>query len=304
MRLFYVLCLIFLFASCKNKGKDIVFNDDNVQKIYMQYIADPSDQNARLFSAASIQYLSMQPDAQDKKQLLDRGLEIAEEHNLLPAKSTYLITLIRDYEGNKETPDRIFDLAMIMKNAKKDAAANTLFHSFASNYKDHPKAKEAITYLTEEITDMDQYILAIGEKIFEDPDETGINKANSQFYVDACEAYALANPNSVASPDFLYRASEIARTLRTFPKALTLYDWIITKYPTYEKSPTVLFLKGFLLESQFNNIESARYSYQQFLDKYPQHDLADDVAFLLQNLGKSDEEIMKIIEANRQDESQ
>ena len=126
-----------------------------------------------------------------------------------------------------------------------------MFYSFASRFKDHPKADEARSSLTAEISDIDGYILEIGEKIFENADETGVNKANSQYYVDACEAYALANPNSVASPEFLYKAAEIARTLRTFPKALSLYDSINNKYPQYERAPTVLFLKGFLLENQF-----------------------------------------------------
>ncbi len=299
MRYSFFLCLLLIF-SCKNQKDNVSFSDENVQKIYTQYDNDPTDQNARLFAAAAIQAISRNPQMSDKKALIDKGLEIANENNITSAKSTFLINLIRDYEGNKETADRILELANILKESKKEAAANTLYYSFANRFKNHPKAEEAKGNLTTDITDIDQYILEIGEKIFDNPDESGVNKGNSQYYVDACEAYALANPNSVASPDFLYKASEIARTLRTFPKALSLYDWIISKYPEYEKAPTVLFLKGFLLENQFNDLEMAKTTYKQFLDKYPKSDLADDVAFLYENIGKSDEEIMEMIEANKQ----
>lgn len=304
MRIITILSFLVLLLSCKQKLQEVTFSDENVDKIYKQYLADPTDQNARLFNASNIQFLSLNPNVKDKKQFIDEGLIIAKKHNLTPAQSTYLITLIRDFEGNKETPDRIFELASMMKAAKREAAANTLFHSFATKYKDHKKAEEAKNQLTEEISDIDAYILTIGEKIFENPDETGVNKSNSQYYVDACEAYALANSNSVASPEFLYKASEIARTLRTFPKALTLYDWIINKYPDYEKAPTVLFLKGFLLENQFADIDAAKSTYEEFLKKYPRHELSDDVSFLLNNLGKSDDEIMKMIEEKGKKESQ
>ncbi|NNF36126.1 MAG: hypothetical protein HKN68_18620 [Saprospiraceae bacterium] len=298
-KLSYLLCMV-VFLACNAKEDSVSFSDEKVQKVYTQYKAEPNEQNARLFCASAIQAIGTNTNMVDRKKLIDKGLEIANENNVTSAKSTFLINLIRDYEGNKETPDRIYELAEMLKASNKEAAANTLFHSFAIRFKNHPKAQEAKNNLSTEIQDIDKYILEIGEKIFENADETGVNKANSQYYVDACEAYALANPNSVASPDFLYRAAEIARTLRTFPKALSLYDWIINKYPEYEKAPTVLFLKGFLLENEFNDIELAKNTYKQFIDKYPRHELTDDVTFLYENIGKSDEEIMKMIEANKE----
>ena len=123
MRLIISIAILILISSCKGKKDTLTFADENVQKMYIQYNEAPTDQNARLFNATSIQYLSLQPDAQDKKELLLAGLEVAEKHNLVPAKSTFLISLIRDYEGNKETADRIYELAMMMKSAQKEAAA-------------------------------------------------------------------------------------------------------------------------------------------------------------------------------------
>jgi hypothetical protein len=37
------------------------------------------------------------------------------------------------------------------------------------------------------------------------------------------------------------------------------------------------------------------------VEKYPSHDLADDVQFLLDNLGKSNEEILEMIENKKQE---
>ena len=39
--------------------------------------------------------------------------------------------------------------------------------------------------------------------------------------------------------------------------------------------------------------------YNTFLARYPDHQLRDDVQFLLDNVGKTDEEIMDMIEKNK-----
>lgn len=43
----------------------------------------------------------------------------------------------------------------------------------------------------------------------------------------------------------------------------------------------------------------AKSIYNEFLKKYPTHDLADDVQFLIDNLGKSDQEILEMIESKK-----
>ena len=130
-------------------------------------------------------------------------------------------------------------------------------------------------------------------------DNTGINKDAAMQYVDACEAYALAYPDNKNTADNLFKAAEVAKSIRTFPKSLSLYDWIIEKYPNYEKAPTALFLKGFIIENNIKDDKKAGEIYRQFLSQYPKHDLADDVEFLIENIGKSDQEILEMIEAKR-----
>jgi TolA-binding protein len=86
-------------------------------------------------------------------------------------------------------------------------------------------------------------------------------------------------------------------------KAMSLYDWILDKYPNHEKSPTVMFIKGFILEQEFKQEDQARKLYEDFLKKYPNHEMASSAKFLLDNMGKSDEEILKGIEAKKAKEA-
>ena len=57
-----------------------------------------------------------------------------------------------------------------------------------------------------------------------------------------------------------------------------------------------LFLQGFVYESQLHNIIRAKEAYTEFIRKYPRHQLAKDAQFSIENLGKSDEELIKMFE--------
>ena len=62
-----------------------------------------------------------------------------------------------------------------------------------------------------------------------------------------------------------------------------------------------LFLKGFLLENDLKKPEKAKEIYESFMQKYPNHAMAKDVNFLIQNLGKSDKEIIEKINKTSED---
>jgi TolA-binding protein len=287
--------------SCQKK---VTFADTSLTESYDQFNSNQSEETAKNFAGKVVEYLLLNPDGEDRQKALETGMKVSDQFNLTAAKSSFLTTTIKEFPRDAKTPDRVFELASLMKSLGKTEANNALIYSFLEKYKDHPKADEAKKMLSSEISDIDQYVTDLGNKVFENPDDFGINQNSAQAYVDACEAYAMVNPESVVAPDFLYKAAEIARTLRTFPKALSLYDWIIDSYPEYEKSPTSLFLKAYVLENNLNDIDRARTSYEAFLSKYPNHHLSDDVNFLLENLGKSDDEILEIITKKKEGQEQ
>ncbi|MEN0006956.1 MAG: tetratricopeptide repeat protein, partial [Bacteroidota bacterium] len=72
-----------------------------------------------------------------------------------------------------------------------------------------------------------------------------------------------------------------------------IYDQIYENYPDYEKAPQSLFLKAFTQDNDLKRPDEARKLYEEFLERYPEDDFADDTQFLLENLGKDDEEIIK-----------
>lgn len=142
-------------------------------------------------------------------------------------------------------------------------------------------------------------IVKLGKMIFDNPGTNGINQNSSHAYADACDMFAKTFPDANQSPDLLFKAAEVVKSLKDFPRSIAMYDKIINKYPNYEKASTSLFLKGFIIENNMKNDDKALEIYNEFLTKFPDHDLADDVQFLIENLGKTDEEILEMIEAKQ-----
>ena len=101
---------------------------------------------------------------------------------------------------------------------------------------------------------------------------------------------------SAEAPEYLFRASDIAMNMGNFSMSLNLLSRIMKTYPDYPKVAQCLFLQGFIWENNIGNIEKARELYEQFLQKYPDNEFADDVELSLRNLGKTPEELIKMFE--------
>ncbi len=121
-----------------------------------------------------------------------------------------------------------------------------------------------------------------------------------QTAIDAYQKYVATFPEDSLTPEYLFKKADLYRSIRNSEQAIVTYNLISEKYPKYEKAPYCLFLKGFIYENELNKTQEARKAYQTFLDTYPNHDLADDVAFSLNNLGKTPEQLIKEFEEQQQ----
>ena len=64
-----------------------------------------------------------------------------------------------------------------------------------------------------------------------------------------------------------------------------------------------LFFKGFVYENMLKDLDKARETYLQFIEKYPKDDFADDAQMALLNLGKTPEMLIKEFEARQKADS-
>jgi len=291
-------CLLILISACKPDNSTTATADEisTFQKAMEKLNSEPGKASAENFIQEVRKELASVSDDAKKMDLLVKGLQVTEEYKMGPAAIGFLMPLVRDFPNSAQYEENYAKLASALEDIGKDIPGGILVKTYETTFPNGKYLDKLKSKQTEEIKDLDDYIKVLAANVFVDPDKFGINKIAAQKYVDACEAYAIGLPNNEMSPEYLYRAAEMARTLKTYPKALSIFDWIEEKYPNFEKTPTTVFLKGFMLENELNNKEAARDVYNKFLTNYPKNDLVDDVQFLLDNIDKTDEEIMKMID--------
>ena len=119
--------------------------------------------------------------------------------------------------------------------------------------------------------------------------------------VDAYVVFAEQNPDDAQSPDFLFKALDVAvGTGAEGPqKAIDIANVLIERYPDFEMTPMAMFIKGFVYENMIGDLYNAEMTYRQFIEKYPNSPMVEDVKATLENLGLTPEELVrKFEEAN------
>ena len=119
--------------------------------------------------------------------------------------------------------------------------------------------------------------------------------------VDAYVLFAEQNPNDQQTPDFLFKALDVAVGVNAEgpQKAIDIANILIEKYPDFEMTPMAMFIKGFVYENMIGDLQNAEMTYRQFIEKYPNNPMVEDVKATLENLGLTPEELIrKFEEAN------
>jgi outer membrane protein assembly factor BamD (BamD/ComL family) len=98
--------------------------------------------------------------------------------------------------------------------------------------------------------------------------------------------FAISCSKNMSEVDYYTKANELM-SQEQWEEAEQNFQSIIDKYPDGEYSAKAVFMIGFINANYTNNLEKAKEYYHKFLEKYPNHDLADDARYELENLGKS-----------------
>ncbi len=279
----FVLLSLVLF-SCKTEVKY-----PNINNAQAKVDQDRSRENVDKLMKAIIGEYERTNDKKEKLSLLEMGMNVAKEHNLEGQLNSLRLGVITEDPKSESTGKMLIEMATDVKSKGNSVIADIMFWGVS---KEHPSlAESAAKLMTNKGFDPDTLILETGQNIFYKDKPGEINKGEARKFVDLCEAYALAHPSSDNAIEYLFKGAEMARSLKSYKKALSLYDMIIVKYPKSQKAASALFVKGFMMENDFRNIEEAKKLYLKFIEDYPNDALAKDVEVLLNNLGKSDEEL-------------
>lgn len=107
-------------------------------------------------------------------------------------------------------------------------------------------------------------------------------------YVEFADNYS----DDTIAATYLHRAAQVCNGLDCIDEMVTYYDRVIDEYPEYRHLDECYYEKGIYLDNAGRK-DAARDAYQQFLDNYPNHFLAEDIRKAIPLLDLSDELLIK-----------
>ncbi len=287
----FVLLSSLLLIACEQQNPE----QQAIATLEKQLGSQPSEVLANELNGLYLDYLNQYPDDTDTHaRYLYRAAALEYRMDRYSGAASLLKMLITDYRNHPLAAEGAHLLASIYEEKlQSPEIAQTIFQVFAQafpNYKDLADIQAKIG-----TTPLDERLTALYQGVF-DQATGSLNPVTGNHYIQSVENLAILLPSYPGAPELLLKAAETARTMRSFNKTLELYNQILLTFPDYEKAPQIKFLEAFTLDNDLKQYELAKTKYEAFLAAYPDHEFADDTRFLLENLGKTDEDIIKNFE--------
>ncbi len=108
--------------------------------------------------------------------------------------------------------------------------------------------------------------------------------------------FADARPDDAKAPECLFKAMDVSMNLNEPQRTISIIDKLLNDYPDYPHTQAALFVKAFVFETRYNNLDMARRLYTQYLEMYPDGEFAADCMASIENLGLSPEDLVRKFE--------
>jgi tetratricopeptide (TPR) repeat protein len=298
MKSFYILLFLSLtIIACKSKAPS---DAQAAEAAIARVKENPGDSAFIALDTILNQYIEMKGfgDSTTARLLVDaaRALDGA---NQPTHAMRYYNRYMAHYPGRSDQADKLIEATAVVEKLNKPELNDIAYKSFAKRFPNDPRAAELQGKITAKDITIDSTLNYLGMNIFNDSSYR-LNETMTRLYIEACELAAAADPTLPNAPEHLLRAAETAKTIREINRSIDLYSWIIEVYPDHPRASTSLFLIAFTYDNELRQFEKGGQLYNEFLTKYPNNEYAESAKVLLKNLGKSDEEWIKLIEKNKQ----
>jgi len=124
-------------------------------------------------------------------------------------------------------------------------------------------------------------------------DSLNFNTQSANDLLAAYEDYIKYHDFESESKDYQFKAGELAKALNKPHVAIKHFNGLLERAPDHEKAPLALFYKAMVIGDMLHEDESAKATYQEFIDKYPDHPFTESAKASIGLQGKSLDEIVK-----------
>ncbi len=147
-----------------------------------------------------------------------------------------------------------------------------------------------------------QQIDSMEKLLYANPD-AGFNKVAAQKTVNVYANIVKDYPTTKLAADYLFKAGEISSSLNHSQEAIGFFKTVYENYPDFKKASYCLFLQAFIYENQLHQLGQAEQLYREVIKKFPEERISQDAKACIDNLGKTDEELIKEFEAKNKKSS-
>lgn len=287
--------------SCKQKGSSLDFSTErdwkSEWKDYERLMEkEPGFNNFQTGILKISQMLVDTHFTEDHKEILTKGIELCTKNKNTNYALIFKKEYAKAYPEDKNTEKYLLDYTASLDEDKNELEVKLLYDGISKRWPNNKKAKENANRIKRNITEFDFFLNETGKQMFGSPEVFKIDSARVEQYISLCEHFVLAYPNEQKAASLLMMGAQAAKTGKNPQKAIELFDWVWRYFPQFSDAPLALFLKGFTYETDLGQKEFAIDAYKTFLKKYPKDKKIKEVQFLLDNIHKSESELLKKVE--------
>ena len=124
-------------------------------------------------------------------------------------------------------------------------------------------------------------------------DSLNFNPTYAESLLNAYDEYIRFHSFESDAKDYQFKAGELAKALNKPHVAIKYFNDLLDRDPKHEKAPIALFYKAMIIGDMLHEDSLAKITYQEFIDKYPNHPFVESAKESIKLQGKSLDEIVK-----------
>ena len=291
--------LIIVLAYCALIGCNPISKEQKTVEAALEaYKNSPDDNTSKAFAQAYNTYTEVNgyTDPVVATYMLE-GARIAEKRQKLNTALSWYQSYFTRYYGAPETADQYFEMTSLIEAFGKPELNQIFYKSLVKRFPSHPKAEAIKAKITDPSLSIDSSLHFVLKQI---PNEnmTGMHPETVQLYIEMVEVSVMTDTTLYLGPEHLVKAGEVGRMAKLYPRSIKLYDWVMRLYPTHRYGTSALFMKAYIYYFDLKDYEMANALIKEYQAKDPYGQFEYEANYLLNNPGKSEDDLVKAMETN------